>query len=134
MRNRLLTAVIPVLLLAGCSPRVITRIEVQRDTTYITNHTRDSVYVRDSVFMKEYVKGDTVYQIKYRDRWRERIKEVHDTSYISKTDSVQVVVPVEVEKRLPLSKRIKLWAFFPLVLATLIGWRKEIISIVKKLI
>ena len=43
-----------------------------------------------------YVKGDTLYIYKYRDRWREKI--VRDTSYIIKTDSVEI--PVYIEKKL----------------------------------
>lgn len=65
---------------------------------------RDSVYVRDSVYI--YVKGDTVtkyvektlYKWRtctdtvYRDRWRA------DTLYIERTDSVTVEKPVYIEK------------------------------------
>ena len=35
--------------------------------------------------------------IDWRDRWRERTKEVHDTVYIERTDSVPVPYPVERE-------------------------------------
>lgn len=84
--------------------------------------------------MKEFVKGDTVKITEYRERWRERIKEVHDTSYISKVDSVQVAVPVEVEKKLSPVKKFKLWAFFPLILIALVGWRKEIYKLIRMII
>ena len=47
--------------------------------------------VTDTRFV--FIKGDTV--IDYRDRvkWRER--EVHDTLYINRTDSINVPYPVE---------------------------------------
>lgn len=107
---------------------------VQRDTTYVSTHTRDSIYLHDSVYVKEFVKGDTVKIVEYRERWRDRIKEVHDTSYISKIDSVQVAVPVEVEKKLSPVKKFKLWAFFPLILVALVGWRKEIYKLIRMII
>ena len=49
----------------------------------------DTVLLRDSVFIHERMKGDTVYltHTEYRDRWR--IREVHDTihntQYITQT-------------------------------------------------
>ena len=127
-------AVFCLLWLEGCTPRVITQIRVERDTTYITNHTRDSVYFRDSVYVKELVKGDTVYIEKYRDRWRDRVKEVHDTTvkYQLLRDSVTVEIPVRVEKKLSVAKKFKLWAFFPLILIGLIGWRREIVKLVSR--
>lgn len=88
--------------------------------------------MHDSVYVKEYIKGDTIKITEYRERWRERIKEVHDTSYISKVDSVQVAVPVEVEKKLSVAKKFKLWAFFPLILIGLIGWRRELLKLLKR--
>ena len=129
-------AVFCLLWLEGCTPRVITQIRVERDTTYITNHTRDSVYFRDSVYLKEYVKGDTVRITEYRERWRERIKEVHDTTvkYQLLRDSVTVEVPVRVEKKLSPVKKFKIWAFFPLIILALVGWRKEIMKLVSRIV
>lgn len=56
----------------------------------------DTVSLRDSVSV--YVNGDTVRITKFRDRWRTRIVERHDTCTVTKTDSVQV--PVQVERKL----------------------------------
>lgn len=135
MKNYLLiTCILLASLLTSCSPRIVEHLVIQRDTTYVSTHTRDSVYLHDSVYVKEFVKGDTVKIVEYRERWRDRIKEVHDTSYVSKVDSVQVAVPVEVEKKLSSVKKFKLWSFFPLTLLALVGWRREIITIIKKLI
>ena len=107
---------------------------VQRDTTYLSSHVRDSVYLRDSIYIKEQVKGDTIRITEYVERWRERTREVHDTSYISKVDSVQVAVPVEVEKKLSPAKKFKLWVFWPLILLAAAGWRKEIWKLIKMVI
>lgn len=64
----------------------------------------DTVAMRDSVAV--YVNGDTVRITKYRDRWRTRIVEKHDTCTVTKTDSVQV--PVQVERKLTKWERTKM--------------------------
>lgn len=53
----------------------------------------DTVAMRDSVAV--YVNGDTVRITKYRDRWRTRIIEKHDTIVSVKRDSVAGPYPVE---------------------------------------
>ena len=64
----------------------------------------DTAIMRDSVAV--YVNGDTVRITKYRDRWRTRIIERHDTCTVTKTDSVQV--PVQVERKLTRWERTKM--------------------------
>ena len=102
----------------GCSPKIIERVVYQRDTTVV--HHRDTTYRRDSVWMKEYVKGDTVYVEKYkdrfvyRDRWRDSVRVVRDSV------AVERVKEVKVEKPLSWSQKAKIGAFPWLVLA-LIG-------------
>lgn len=102
----------------GCSPRIVERVVYQRDTTVV--HHRDTAYRRDSVWMKEYVKGDTVYVEKYkdrfvyRDRWRDSVRVVRDSV------AVERVKEVKVEKPLSWSQKAKIGAFPWLVLA-LIG-------------
>ena len=100
----------------ACSPKIVERIVVQHDTT--TVHHRDTTYRRDSVWLKEWIKGDTVYIEKYkdryvfRDRWRDsvRIVERHDTT----------AVQVKVEKPLSWAQKAKIGAF-PWLLLGLIG-------------
>lgn len=64
----------------------------------------DTTIMRDSVAV--YVNRDTVRITKYRDRWRTRIIERHDTCTVTKTDSVQV--PVQVERKLTRWERTKM--------------------------
>lgn len=64
----------------------------------------DTTIMRDSVAV--YVNGDTVRITKFRDRWRTRIIERHDTCTVTKTDSVQV--PVQVERKLTRWERTKM--------------------------
>lgn len=121
------------LILCSCSPRIVEHLVVQRDTTYITQHVRDSVFRRDSVWIREYVKGDTVRITEYRERWRDRIREVHDTVINLRVDSVAVdrIKEVKVEKPLPIGKKLRLWAFLPLLALAVVGWRKELAKLVK---
>ena len=103
-------------LCAGCSPKIVERVVIQRDTT--TVHHRDTTYRRDSIWLKEYVKGDTVFIVKYkdryiyRDRWRDSVsvREVHDTT----------AVEVKVEKSLSWSQKAKI-GLFPWLLLACIG-------------
>ena len=69
--------------------------EYHTDTLRITNHTRDSIYLHDSTYIRE--KGDTMLIERWHTQWRERI--VRDTIYQSKRDSIPY--PVEVTKEVP---------------------------------
>ena len=59
----------------------------------------DTVVVRDSVFVSERQRGDTIYltRTEYRDRWRTQI--VHDT--IVRTDSIVQVIEHPPERYIP---------------------------------
>ena len=59
----------------------------------------DTVVVRDSVFVSERLRGDTVYltRVEWRDLWRTRI--VHDT--VVKTDSITQVIEHPPERYIP---------------------------------
>jgi len=119
-RRRLAQKAVPVLLAvilcAGCSPKIVERIVVQRDTLRV--HHRDTTYQRDSIYIREWMKGDTVYVDRYRDRyvfrdrWRDsiQVRERHDTT----------TVEVKVEKELNWAQRAKIKAF-PWILLGLIG-------------
>jgi hypothetical protein len=83
--------------MAGCKTkeRVVTVEKVRNDTTYITKHQRDSVWLHDSIYVKEELKGDTILltTIKWHTKYVEKV--THDTLYQHKTDSVPVPYPVE---------------------------------------
>ena len=90
------TTFIALFFLTGCTTtKVVTVPEVHTDTTYITQHQRDSIWLHDSISIKE--KGDTI----RIERWHTKYisKEVHDTLYRAKTDSIPV--PYEVVKEVP---------------------------------
>ena len=84
-----------VLLLSSCTTtRTVTVPEVHTDTLMVTQHSRDSIYVHDSVWVNQWQAGDTIYResTKWRTQYIERLS--HDTIYKSKTDSVPVPYPV----------------------------------------
>lgn len=92
MKN-LCLVILVALLFVGCKTkeRVVTVEKVRNDTTYITKHQRDSVWLHDSIHVTE--KGDTIRIEKWHTKYIE--KATHDTLYQHKTDSVPVPYPVE---------------------------------------
>lgn len=88
-----------------------------RDTTYISKVQVDSVFRRDSVFIKE--KNDTIYI--YKEKVRDRYRLLRDTVYRHKVDSVYIdkVREVKVEKELTAWQRFRLRGFW--ILAAVIG-------------
>jgi len=103
-------------LLPSCSPKVVEKVR----TEYVVQsvHHRDTTVQKDSVYIKEYIKGDTVYVDKFRDRyifrdrWRDsiQVREVHDTT----------AVEVKVEKDLSWSQKARIGAF-PWLLVAVLG-------------
>ena len=67
---------------------------VKHDSIYINKVQYDSIYNRDSVYLER--AGDTVYLYKYK--YIYKYKNLTDTMYVTKTDSIQIVYPVEVIK------------------------------------
>lgn len=72
----------------------------------------DSIHVVDSIFI--YTKGDTVYETRFRDRWRYRI--INDTVWLA--DTIPKIVTVEVERPLSFFDSIKLktWSCFAVII------------------
>ena len=64
--------------------------EYHTDTLIVTQHQRDSIYINDSTVITE--KGDTVTIEKWHTKYVQ--KEVHDTTYISKRDTIPQPYPV----------------------------------------
>lgn len=61
---------------------------VKSDSVARASASVDSVYVRDSVYIRE--KGDSVYV--YKEKWRERLVFMRDTLYKTRTDTVLKIV------------------------------------------
>lgn len=104
------------LLAVCCSPRVIEK--VQRDTLWRERTRVDSLFTRDSIFVRE--KGDTVFI--YKEHIRDRYVLRTDTLVRVSVDSVAVerVKEVEIEKPLSVAQRLKIRAFWWLLAASLL--------------
>ena len=86
-----------ILALPSCrSVEVVGRSEVQDVQKF---RSVDTVVVRDSVFVSEKQRGDTVYltRVEWRDRWRTRM--VHDT--IHETQYIEKIIEKPPEKYIP---------------------------------
>ena len=73
---------------------------VRRDTVFAVRESTDSVYFRDSIIVKEAMRGDTVFVEKTA--WKTRYKTAirTDTVYVARTDSTAVTQHVQ-EKEQP---------------------------------
>ena len=79
----------------GCKSVKLVPVEtVRTEREFIDRWKRDSVHVRDSVFVL--VKGDTVFKDRSRVVYRDRL--VMDTAIVTRVDSLRVPDPVEVVK------------------------------------
>ena len=102
--KKLIFAIIVAFAVCGCKTKeVVTVTEHHTDTLRLVQHHRDSIYLHDSTFVREYVQGDTVRVVTemWHTRFRDRLKT--DTIYRSRTDSVPVPYPVTKEVKKPLS-------------------------------
>ena len=104
---RLIHLFIAIILLASaiCSCRSVEYVPVETvrsDTLYVNRLQRDSVYVADSVFVRE--KGDTVQIV--RTRYIDRFRGRTDTLRMVSNDTIRVPYPVE--KELTRWQRVKL--------------------------
>ena len=113
--KKVLSILLFVVLLCSCTKtEYITIPEYHTDTTYITKHQRDSIYLHDSISVKE--KGDTIQIEKWHTKYIER--EVHDTCYQSKVDSVPKPYPVI--KKVPAD--LSWWQTTRLYIADILLW------------
>lgn len=65
-------------------------------TEYIVKEHKDTAYVKDSVYIKEVQKGDTVRIVEYR--YRDRFRYVTQTDTLVQHDTISVVHTEVVEK------------------------------------
>jgi hypothetical protein len=97
--------------LTACSPRIVERVERLTDTCYVSRQQRDSIYLRDSVYVRE--KGDTILMERWHTAWRERVRT--DTVIVQRTDSIPM--PYIVEKLVEKSKPTKWWQLVAVAIA-----------------
>ena len=107
--------------LASCKSLAPAHLSTLNSQLSTATHSHDTLIIRDSIFVREYVAGDTIFRdrIQYRDRWRTQI--IHDT--IIRTDSITQVIEHPPERYIPpFYKRctIVLWIIIALGIVYLI--------------
>ena len=101
-----LAVLLLIALLTNCtSTKYVENVRV--DTTYITKWQKDSVWLHDSIHIKE--KGDTVLIERWHTQWRDRLRV--DTIYQATHDTIPAPFPQTeyVEKELSWWQRLRLW-------------------------
>ena len=127
IRNAILWLLLAVALVATCSCTTTKYVPVENttsDSVYINVLQRDSIFVQDSVYIRE--KADTVFVTRWHVEYRDALRI--DTFYIERVDSVNHIV--EVEKSLTKIQQLKmdigngvLWAI-PIIIGLYILYRR----------
>ena len=104
------------------SVEVVGSSEVKDVQKFSVARSVDTIYLHDSVFVREVIRGDTVYltRMEWRDKWRTRV--VHDT--VRHTEYVDRVVEKPPERYVPpFYKRctVALWAIVAIATIVVIG-------------
>lgn len=89
-----LMAIAAALLIMCCSCTravYVPQTSIYRDSIYLTQYKRDSIYMRDSVF--QWLKADTMYIEKWHTKYIERLST--DTLYIERNDTIREPYPIE---------------------------------------
>lgn len=118
-------AVVALCALCSCAKTIYVPVEsVKLDSVYFNRHTRDSIYIKDSVFVSS--KGDTVFLNKWHTVYRDRI--VRDTLYKSVCDTTTVVRTVQREftkfERLKMDVGAGVLFAIPIILCLYILYRR----------
>lgn len=111
--------------LSGCRTKYVPVKTVRTDSVFLEKIRKDSIFVRDSVYVRE--KGDTVYLYKYKYVYKDKLTT--DTVYVERTDSVEVPVPVE--RKLSRWERWKM-EFGGMSFGVCIGLSAVIVWLIKK--
>jgi hypothetical protein len=93
---------------SSCTRTVyVPQTSIQRDSIYLTQYKRDSIYLHDSVFIR--MQSDTLRIEKWHTKYIEKVNT--DTLYIERTDTLRVPYPVE--------KKISWWDASRIVLKSI---------------
>ena len=95
--------------------------QTHTDTLIVTKVQHDSIYINDSTVITE--KGDTVTIEKWHTKYVE--KQIHDTTYVSKTDTIPQPYPVE--KEVP--AELTWWQQTRLHIANILLWALLVVGV-----
>ena len=105
IRNAILWLLLAVVLVATCSCTTTKYVPVETiktETERVVDIQRDSIYVLDSVFVRE--AHDTIYITKWRTEYKEALRI--DTFNVERIDTLNTIV--EVEKKLTKVQQLKM--------------------------
>lgn len=126
MRNVLLGLTLFVLM--SCRTTRYVPVEtIRTDTLYVSKNVRDSIWLHDSIHIREFVAGDTIYSVVTKTKTKYIERTTHDTLYVSTHDTIPEPYPVEVEVEKHLSwwqaTRIHVGSAALALLALWAGWK-----------
>ena len=101
-------------------------IEHHTDTLIQTKVQKDSVWLHDSIMVSE--KGDTIRIEKWHTKYIE--KQVHDTTYVAKHDSIPV--PYEVIKEVPRKRSTMDWVLSIVGFLSILGFILWVVNKLKR--
>lgn len=88
------------LLLSSCTTTKYVEVPVVKtDTLIVTDHQRDSVYLHDSITIKQ--QGDTIWVQEWHTKYK--LREVHDTTIVATHDTIAKPYPIIEYEEKPLS-------------------------------
>lgn len=115
---------VALLALSGCRVKYVPVETVKIETERVVDIRRDSIYVLDSVFVRE--AHDTVYITRWRTEYKEALRV--DTFNVERVDTLNTII--EVEKKLTKVQQLKMdigagvmWAV-PIILVLYFVYRK----------
>lgn len=121
MKSFYISLLVFIVMLASCRTEYIPVEMVRYDSVYFAKLQKDSIYIKDSVYIKE--KNDTVFVDKYK--YIYKYVNLTDTVYINRTDSIQVPVEKKLsrwEKTRQQIGTLCTWAIFAIAIYLLIRW------------
>ena len=126
---------VALLLVAGwmvsCSPRIVEK--VRTEYIYKDRVRVDTTWLKDSVYIREWIKGDTIRIVEYRDHLVYQYRMLRDTVMVRDSVAVESIREVQVEKSLTWWQKFRLRAFWWL-LGGVAGccvwiWRKPLLAL-----
>ena len=106
-----IVALLIALFFGSCrSVRTIEKEVIKTDTVVMNKIQIDSIYLSDSIYIRELIAGDTVKITtdRWHTRWRDRI--LYDSIYIAQRDTVRVTDIKEVPRKLSGWQWFQIWA------------------------
>lgn len=132
------------IILCSCTTTKYIEVEVPKThTEYITNHTTDSIFLKDSIYVNQYIKGDTIFKEKEVIKYRGKSSTSKDTVHIIDTipklvkyDNPELLKKIEESKaQIAVEKKMKKDLTYALIVSIILLFvtnYKVVWAIIKK--